>query len=527
MQTEKKKVATTKIITAIIFFLLFAFIIVAFHTTPTKAKHNILAHNGYVRTYDGYISEYIVEIATQTDNEPTGEATVRFYDENGRLLETQTGYFDYNYETISQKLSAYFYVHGEVANYEIADNCYYAERESPLLTVGALCAPLCFIALIFFVAALIGVKVCSYTCGDRKIIVYIGLLHHYARVGEEIFDGTLNWLTGGWQVKHTFENGDTLFVSLSGFNHLSLAFNGFVYETDEELAKYAAIAQTEIQAVTQTEREETEKTVAQTESADEEIFFEGAPATYEQPKKPIMPTAVLSADAESKKVRQIRLLRGLIFGGIILLGVIICFLSAIPAKGVTIAESHGYINKEYAQSAGATEIIRTDYEVELTFSEYVDGGEVTLAFYDEKGNFLGRVTDNVFEQEFEGIYTIEGKVGSFKVENYSVGKCSWLIIVGALFAVLGAEFGIPLFILSLMHKTKKFSYGEKEIVVYARNSLRYVKINGVKYYEDNTVRFGEKHIRIPLENGELLQVTCSGVNNISAKVGEIVLPEKK
>lgn len=523
MQTEKKKVVTTKIVLAAIFAALLSVIIAAFSLQPVTAKHSVLAHNGYAREYDGYITEYTVELVAQDSDASWAEATVRFYDKNGTLLETQTGEFYYNYETVSQKLSAYFYVHGEVASYEIVDDCYYTETESPLFTIGVLCTPLCFIALIFLVAALIGVKTCSYTCGDRKVIVYIGLFHHYARVGEEIFDGTINWLTGVWQMKHTFDNGDELFVSLSGLNHLSLAFNGFVYESDEELAKYAA----DTQFIAQTEMQAEEPAIEPKESADEEIFFEGAPKTDEKPQKRAMPTAILAPDAETKKIRKSRLLRGLIPGGIVLLGIAICLLSAIPAKGVTITESRGYINKEYVQSAGETQIVRTEYEVELTFSEQVDGGDVTLAFYDEKGNFLGSVTDSVIDQEFEGVYVIEGKVASFRVESYQVGKGTWLIIVGAVLAVVSLEFGIPLFVLSLMHKTKKFAYGEKEIVVYARNSFRYVKINGVKYYEDNTVRFGEKHIRIPLEDGELLQVTLSGVNNVSAKVGETQLSEKK
>ena len=410
-------------------------------------------------------------------------------------------------------------MHGKVASYEIVDESYLVETESAWTVIAALCIPLFIIAMSFWVGTMFFVKEYHYTCGERKFTLYLGTFHHHVRVDDEVFDGNMNFLSGVWQVQHKFENGDELFVSVSGLNRILFTLNGFYYESDEELGKAAQVTTEQVEILPAPKAEETAEATESAEPTEATETAEAAPRTVTLP-----PMSVQPPDAEVKKVRKERLTRGLAFLGMFLLGLICIFISVAPAPGVEIAESRGYINARYEQTGGT---VRTEYEVDLLFSEEVDGGDVTIAFYDKNGTLLDRVTDEVIWQDFEGVYVIRGDVAYFEVEDYMVSKLSWLLIPAIILWYFAIIIALPLFLLSLMHKTAKFEYEDKEIIVYVRNSLRYVKVNGRKYYEDNIARFGEKHIRVELADGQVVQITCSGVNNISAKVGDTVLTAKK
>lgn len=511
MGPEQKKIKTLKIVWSIIAAVLLAVVIVFFSIPATREKKTVLAHEGYVAKQTEYITEYEILLFLDGEDVSVADATVRFYDGNGKLLEEQDGCFYADEESMSAYMRAFFSVHGEVASYEIVENSCYADEGSAFGIIGALCVPLLCAALAFWASAMFFVKEYHYTCGERKFTVYLGNFHHHVRVDGEIFDGNMNFLSGVWQVKHEFENGDLLFVSVSGLNRVSFIFNGFVYESDEELGK-AALVTTE---------------QAEELPVNEEFFGADAEEKPAPRSAALPPMSVQPPDAEIKKVRKERLSRGLTVLGMVLVAIICIAFSAFPAKGVTLTDSRGYINARYEQTIGGMTNVRTEYEVDLRFSEEVDGGEVQLAFYDKDGNLLERVTDLVIWQDFEGVYVIYGDVASFEVESYWTTKLSWLIIPACILLYIAIIFVLPFFLLSLMHKTAKFEYEGREITVYARNSLRYVKVNGRKYYEDNTVRFGEKHIRVTLADGETVQITCSGVNTISAKIGERALPPKK
>ncbi len=514
MSPDQKKIRTLKIVWSIILAVALVLMIVGFSIPIKTEKKPILSHEGYILDQTDYVTQYEIIILPEDMDADYGEATVRFYDKDGKLLESQTSEFYVNYESMSSYISAYFYVHGEVASYEIVENAYTVEEESGWVIIGVLSVPLFVLALSFWIGTMFFVKEYHYTCGERKFSLYLGTFHHHVRVDDDVFDGNINFLTGVWQLNHKFDNGDELFVSVSGLNRISFTFNGFFYESDEELGKAAQVLTGQTQEL---------PAIAETVESGE------TPETAETATRSVTlpPMSVQPPDAEIKKVRKERLTRGLVFLGMLLLGVLCIFISAFPAPGVEIAESRGYINARYEQTVGGTTTVRTEYEVDILFTEEVDGGEVTLAFYDKDGKLLDRVTDEVIWQDFEGAYIVRGEVASYKVESFTVSKLSWLLIPAIILLYFAIIIALPLFLLSLMHKTAKFEHEGKEIIVYARNSLRYVKVNGRKYYEDNTLRFGEKHIRVTLADGQIMQITCSGVNNISAKVGDTVLTAKK
>lgn len=523
MSPDQKKIRTLKIVWSIILAVALVLMIVGFSMPIKTEKKPILSHEGYVLDKTEYVTQYEILILAEDMDADYGEATVRFYDKDGKILETQTSEFYVDYESMSSYMSAYFYVHGEVAGYEIVENVYTVEEEGGWVIVGVLSVPLFVLALSFWIGTMFFVKEYHYTCGERKFSLYLGTFHHHVRVDDDVFDGNINFLTGVWQLNHKFENGDELFVSVSGLNRISFTFNGFFYESDEELGKAAQVltGQTqEVPAVAETA--ENAEPVASADGA--ENAAAGTPATR---FIALPPMSVQPPDAEIKKVKKERWTRGLVGLGMLILGILIILLSAIPAPGVEIAESRGYINAKYEQTVGGTTTVRTEYEVDILFTEEVDGGEVQIAFYDKNGKLLDRVTDEVIWQDFEGVYIVRGEVASYKVESFTVSKLSWLIIPAIMLLYFAIIIALPLFLLSLTHKTAKFEYEDKEITVYARNSLRYVKVDGRKYYEDNTLRFGEKHMRVTLADGQIVQITCSGVNNISAKVGETVLSAKK
>ena len=518
MSPDQKKIRTLKIVWSIIAAVLLVFIIVGFSIPMKTEKKTIVAHDGYVYNQTEYVTQFEISLLPEETGDE-GDITVRFYDVNGNLLEEQDSYFYSDYESVSSYATAFFYVHGKVASYEIVDESYLVETESAWTVIAALCIPLFIIAMSFWVGTMFFVKEYHYTCGERKFTLYLGTFHHHVRVDDEVFDGNMNFLSGVWQVQHKFENGDELFVSVSGLNRILFTLNGFYYESDEELGKAAQVTTEQVEILPAPKAEETAEATESAEPTEATETAEAAPRTVTLP-----PMSVQPPDAEVKKVRKERLTRGLAFLGMFLLGLICIFISVAPAPGVEIAESRGYINARYEQTGGT---VRTEYEVDLLFSEEVDGGDVTIAFYDKNGTLLDRVTDEVIWQDFEGVYVIRGDVAYFEVEDYMVSKLSWLLIPAIILWYFAIIIALPLFLLSLMHKTAKFEYEDKEIIVYVRNSLRYVKVNGRKYYEDNIARFGEKHIRVELADGQVVQITCSGVNNISAKVGDTVLTAKK
>ncbi len=519
MSPDQKKIRTLKIVWSIITVVLLVFMIVGFNIPMKTEKKAILAHEGYIVEQTEYLTYYEIQLLPEEEDE-FGDVTVRFYDKDGNLLEEEESYFSSGYESISSYASVSFYVHGAVASYEIVGESYLVESESALSVIGIFCIPLFIIALGFWVGTMFFVKEYHYTCGERKFSLYLGTFHHHVRVDDEVFDGNMNFLLGVWQLNHKFENGDSLFVSVSGLNRISFTFNGFFYESDEELGKAAQVITGQTQELPAIA--ETTENIESVASVDVAETAETATRSVALP-----PMSVQPPDAEVKKVKKERLTRGLVFLGMLLLGVLCIFISAFPASGVEIAESRGYINARYEQTVGETTTVRTEYEVDLLFSQEVDGGEVTLAFYDKNGKLLKRVTDEVIWQDFEGVYIIRGDVAYFEVEDYMVSKLSWLLIPAVILWYFCIVIALPLFLLSLLHKTAKFEYEGREITVYVRNSLRYVKVDGRKYYEDNTLRFGEKHIRVTIADGQNVQVTCSGVNNISAKVGDRVLTAKK
>ena len=515
MSPDSKKIKTLKIVWSIISLVLLVFIIVGFGIPSKMEKRTILAHEGYVYNQTEYITQYEISILPEETGDE-GDITVRFYDKNGNLLEEQDGYFYSDYESVSSYATAFFYVHGKVASYEIVDGSYLIEAENAWGVIAALCIPLFIIAMSFWVGTMFFVKEYHYTCGERKFTLYLGTFHHHVRVGDDVFDGNMNFLSGVWQVQHKFENGDELFVSVSGLNRILFTLNGFYYESDEELGKAAQVITEQVEILPAEKGIETAENVENTEATD------AAPRTITLP-----PMSVQPPDAEVKKVKKERLTRWWAFFGMLLLGLLCIVFSAFPLSNVEIAESYGYINARYEQTGSGTTSVRMEYEVDLRFSEEVDGGEVTIAFYDKDGTLLDRITDEVIWQDFEGVYVIRGDVAYYVVEDFMVSNLSWLLIPAIILWEFAIIIALPLFLLSLMHKTAKFEYDRKEITVYVRNSLRYVKVNGRKYYEDNIARFGEKHIRVELADGQVVQITCSGVNNISAKVGDTVLTAKK
>lgn len=153
----------------------------------------------------------------------------------------------------------------------------------------------------------------------------------------------------------------------------------------------------------------------------------------------------------------------------------------------------------------------------------VDSVSVTVAFYDIDGNLLYQksnffigygkiVSDNFF---------IEGEVDSYEIISYTATYSSDVIII---LVPVFIYFDIVIFaflISSLLLSYKNYQYAGNEIIVYAGWYHHYIKINGTKVDEHNTImNFTAISLSTTLDDSTKLVATISLTNRIALKIND-------
>lgn len=200
-------------------------------------------------------------------------------------------------------------------------------------------------------------------------------------------------------------------------------------------------------------------------------------------------------------------------------------LAIVPWHGeLEIVDHNGYINSYNSYSDVSI------VELEITFNQEVDSGDITIAFYDKDGYLIDTVTEWFYygypgNTLSDSYIVVDGEVASYEILYYDVTMPSstTLSIVGSGIMLIDL-FGL---IVVLLLNCKVYYYEDKEIVVYAGIYHHYIKINGEKYDEHNTpISF--VHICLSCECDEdYIESTITTFNRITLKVnGKLQTPSK-
>ena len=192
--------------------------------------------------------------------------------------------------------------------------------------------------------------------------------------------------------------------------------------------------------------------------------------------------------------------------------IIAIIVLAIPPSTPKLVKSECLVDNSYYDSSS--------YEVFLTFDKEVDDVSGTVYFYDENGDFLTSEHTSFYgygEKTVSTTLFIDGFADSFSVENivatayYSYFNYFYIIILLlliVLFVVICVELNY-----------KEYIYDGHEIIAYAGYSHHYIKIDGEKTDEHNSVFFLTPiYLSSDLDENTVVSATISITNRISVKV---------
>ncbi len=209
-------------------------------------------------------------------------------------------------------------------------------------------------------------------------------------------------------------------------------------------------------------------------------------------------------------------------------------------KEVKIVEDSCYINEyyEYIDETYCTVEIKCNYDI--------GSGYATVAFYDNENNELGQErgcfygTDGTLSSSF----FIVGQVDSYEIVDYEFEDivsyqlfgCKYesdqymLLMLGILIiCFIVGVFSFAFLISSLLLSCKKYTYYGDTIVVYAGFFHHYIKLNGVKVDEFNTlITFSLIYLSSITDDGARLEaVITPQTHRIKLKINDrLYQPDK-
>lgn len=224
---------------------------------------------------------------------------------------------------------------------------------------------------------------------------------------------------------------------------------------------------------------------------------------------------------EKKKL----MVRRIIWAVVLLLGIIIpVIMSGVSHNNVEIIDDNGYIN-EYYESLN-----ETSCEIEVAFNREVDSGYITVAFYDINGQLLSKKRGFFYgyDTTLSSTFYVYGEVDSYEILEYDV-ELSDDVSIGVVIAFVWIDiFAFAFFVGSLLLSCKIYEYCGNEIIVYAGWYHHYIKVNGVKLDEHNTlISFTAIHLSCTLNDGTDMNATITLTNRISLKINNQLHANRK
>lgn len=186
-----------------------------------------------------------------------------------------------------------------------------------------------------------------------------------------------------------------------------------------------------------------------------------------------------------------------------------------------IVDSNCYI-QEYYES-----LDETSCELEVTFNREVYSGDVTVAFYDDNGNYLETVKCYCIPDYIDGkiavdsYCSVKGEMSYFEIVSYDIEPEA-----GAYWALVGfLIIAIPIFIASLLLSYKEITWKGKKISVYAGFYHHTLRVDGELCDTHNTIStFSAIKLSTTIkdeaetEKESIVEATITLTNRISIKV---------
>lgn len=177
---------------------------------------------------------------------------------------------------------------------------------------------------------------------------------------------------------------------------------------------------------------------------------------------------------------------------------------------------------------------RTTAYVKVTFDRDVDSAGIEVMFYDGNGSALTKERETFWSyggNTVSGTFYVNGKAESCKITDiYSVKRdVGTVLLWTSLVWAIGGAIALAIFISSLSLSCKEYRYNGNDILVYAGWYNHYIKVNGEKFDEHNTLTsFTALTMSCTLNDGAVVQVTISIMNSISLKInGRLQKPIKR
>lgn len=211
----------------------------------------------------------------------------------------------------------------------------------------------------------------------------------------------------------------------------------------------------------------------------------------------------------------------LLLFGIIIIPIII---ANAPSQETEIVEVNGYINGYYES------LDKTDCEIEVVFNTNVDSGYITVAFYDGSGKLLAKKNEYFYgyDNTLSSSFTIDGKVDSFEILDHNISAYYDVKIIMIIIIIVVDIFVFAFFISSLFLSCKVYDYNGNEIIIYAGWYHHYIKVNGTKTDEHNTlITFTAISLSCILSDGTDIKATISLSNRISLKINNLLYKNRK
>ncbi|MEG1608818.1 MAG: hypothetical protein RR348_03020 [Clostridia bacterium] len=210
---------------------------------------------------------------------------------------------------------------------------------------------------------------------------------------------------------------------------------------------------------------------------------------------------------------------------LLILGIFIpVIISNAPKKEVEIIDDNGYIN-EYYES-----LDETNCEIEVVFNCYVDSGNIMVAFYDSSGKLLSKESGYFYacDNTVSSTFFIDGKVGSYEILSYDISASGDMPYIVIKLFIYGDITVFAFFIASFLLSYKDYEYNDNNIVVYAGWYHHYIKINGKKIDEHNTlVSSTAIPLSCTLDDGTDMKVIITTSNRISLKINNQIYTKRK
>lgn len=210
---------------------------------------------------------------------------------------------------------------------------------------------------------------------------------------------------------------------------------------------------------------------------------------------------------------------------LLLLGILIpIIISNASSKDIKIIEDNGYVDNYYESTN------TTSCKIAATFNCKVDSGYIMVAFYDCNGKLLSKENGHFYSYDntVESTFFIDGKVDSYKILSYDITASSDMPYTVIILFIYGNIFIFVGFIASLLLSYKNYEYNGNEIVVYAGWYHHYIKFNGNKIDEHNTlISYTAIPLSCTLDDGTDINVTITMTNRISLKINNQLYAEKK